>query len=243
MSVARLRVPVLLNAESISEFRQELSRLTEAPDRSVIVLHGDSGAFCQGADLARLDGSGAVADDASAFAECLEALINTAKPVVAEVDGPVLAGGLGIVAAADVVISSDGATFSISELLFGLVPAIVMSVLLRRMSAAKVGLWSLSAETWSADAAKAAGLVDFVATSENLERVTGRWAARLLRADPKAAGSMKRYLATLTARPIGHSVELTRQHFDDPDVIRRVRRFAEEGLAPWITDEELPERA
>jgi enoyl-CoA hydratase/carnithine racemase len=141
---------------------------------------------------------------------------------------------VGLAAAADLVIASDGAVFALTELLFGAVPAIVAPALLRRMSEARLVLWALSSQTWSATEAAAAGLVDLCVPAQELEQATGKWVRRLQRADPGAVVAFKRHVSRAASLTAGDGVRATLERFRDPDVLRRVKAFVEDGDAPWL---------
>jgi len=74
----------------------------------------------------------ALAQDKNGYYNLLKHIATCSKVVVAKVDGQVNAGGIGLVTASDIVISSQQATYGLSEALFGLLPACVMPFLIRR---------------------------------------------------------------------------------------------------------------
>jgi methylglutaconyl-CoA hydratase len=229
----RIHVPETLGAAGIDRLRGELRAAVASTAVRVVVLHGNEQTFCLGADWADVLNATGATTTAEAFADLLTELLHSAKPIIAEVRGQAVAGGVGLAAAADLVVAADGATFALTEALFGVVPAIVAPVLLRRMTQARVTLWTISAEPWAAVAAQAAGLVDLTVPEHALEATTAAWVKRLQRTDPEAVGVFKRRLTTATANPVD-GVATTIERFSDPAVLQRIRAFVENGEAPWL---------
>ena len=90
----------------------------------------------------------------------LQRLIATmGKPVVVEVGGPVRAGGIGIVAASDIAIAAEDATFALTEVKLGLAAAIISLTVHHRMNPRAAALTTLGGEVFSGTEAAAYGLV------------------------------------------------------------------------------------
>jgi methylglutaconyl-CoA hydratase len=99
----------------------------------VVVLDHTGRVFCSGMDLAEAAGGTAQEQGVREFPEILQTLWTSPKPVVAAVRGPARAGGVGLLAACDVVVAAASATFGFSEVRLGLVPAVISAVVLPRM--------------------------------------------------------------------------------------------------------------
>lgn len=144
----------------------------------VIVLDHESPAFCSGLDLREASGDSL---DLGPLAAVLESLLATRQPVVAVVDGAVRAGGVGIMAACDIIVVRDSVTFAFTEVKIGAVPAIISATVFRRVPAPRIARHYLTGTDMSADEARLLGLVDVVAPE-------ARSAAEGLVADMLAAG-------------------------------------------------------
>lgn len=116
-----------LSAQLITELHDHISVANDDPDVRVIVMTGAGSAFCAGADLADARSASDEPPRVS-FVDTLTAMQDSAKPVVVAVNGPAFAGGLGLVCAADIVITVDTAQFSFSEVRIGVIPAIISVV-------------------------------------------------------------------------------------------------------------------
>jgi polyketide biosynthesis enoyl-CoA hydratase PksH len=153
--------------------------------------------------------------------------------VIAVVHGAATGGGVGLAAACDLVLAARGATFALTELLFGLLPAVIGPYLAQRVSPARLRLWALGATTLDATVALQAGLVDGVADEPGLARETAAWVRRLARPPAEAVSLWKRQMATAAAAAANCAVWATNGRLRDPAVLASIRRFVEEGEAPW----------
>lgn len=173
-----------------------LAELVADGDATLVTIESDGAAFCEGMDLGGLVAPmGAAAGTLDSFADLLGTIERTPRPVVALVNGPALGGGVGLVAAADVVLAGPHATFGLPEALFGLIPGIVLPVLARRIGPARAR-W-LAVSTLSIPAAEAfrIGLVDEV--SADLEAALARYTRRFERIDLRALAEIKAITAAL----------------------------------------------
>jgi polyketide biosynthesis enoyl-CoA hydratase PksH len=153
---------------------------------------------------------------------------------VAHVRGKVNAGGMGFVAASDIVLADQTAQFSLSELLFGLFPACVLPFLIRRIGVQKAHYLTLMTKPIGVQEAQAWGLVDaHDADSASLLRTH---LLRLRRLSKPAIMRYKRYMHDLDralqhAKPV--ALAANREVFSDPENLKGILRFVEQGKLPW----------
>ncbi len=102
-----------------SRLREGLAAALDDPSVRVVVLDHTGRVFCSGMDLN--EAGGAAADDQGVreLPELLQTVWSAPKPVVAAVRGPARAGGVGLLAACDVVVAASSATFAFSEVRIG----------------------------------------------------------------------------------------------------------------------------
>ena len=234
MTTARVQVPETIDSRTVRVLRADLAAAFADTATRVIELAGSARCFCRGMSLGSALHASGVELDAAEFAGCLSDLRLGPKPVIAVVEGPATGGGVGLAAAADLVIASPAASFGLTELLFGLLPAIILPYLLERLSPATVRLWGLSAQSWTAQEAHAAGLVDAVAEDEACDTVLHTWARRLARAEPSATSLWKRHTALSVPFDRDGGAAITAAHLSDPKVRERIRRYVEEEQLPWM---------
>jgi methylglutaconyl-CoA hydratase len=156
--------------------------------RAIVLTGAGERAFCAGADL-KLAAANLRPDPAlttTEYAELLRALMACTLPLVARVNGHCVAGGMGLLAACDLAVTSDRATFGLPEVKVGLFPMQVLSVLRRLVPARLLAEMCLSGEPLTAHEAQAAGLVNYVVAPEELDTKTGWLLARLVDKSPTA---------------------------------------------------------
>lgn len=162
-----------LNAEFVSELKEIFKQAESDDDIRVIVIKSSSKAFCAGADLAYLqqlqDNSYKEnLDDSNHLMELFRMIYLSTKPVIAEVDGPALAGGCGLASVCDLSFASEESKFGYTESRIGFVPAIVMVFLLRKIGDARARDIMLTGRIFPANEAKAMGLITDVIPAEAL---------------------------------------------------------------------------
>jgi polyketide biosynthesis enoyl-CoA hydratase PksH len=204
---------------------------------TVVVLEGLPDVFCNGADFneigARLD-RGAPPQDPGPLYDIWHRLATGPFVSVAHVRGRANAGGVGFVAACDIVLCDTKATFSLSELLFGLMPACVLPFLSRRIGPARANTMTLMTQPVSASQAFDWGLVD--ACEENSDNLLRKHLLRLRRLGGDGVARYKRYATSLddtlkSVRPAALAANM--QVFSDPKNLERITRFARTGKFPW----------
>ncbi len=170
----RLNRPKVRNALS-DEMVNDLTVLLRhvAPLRAVrgITLRGNGGVFCAGGDLNGFrrnfhadEASVAQTEQASLRAGALFHQLNAMpQVVVALVDGAAMAGGLGLVCAADIVAVTRNAKFALTEVTLGIPPAQIAPFIVSRLGACTARRLMLSAARFDGAAALDMGLADFIA--------------------------------------------------------------------------------
>lgn len=174
----------------------------------VLVLAGRGPAFCAGGDLARMEKAAKMTKarsrrEAGRFAKLLLRIYQYPKPVVARVHGPAFAGGMGLVAASDVVLASEQAEFALPETRIGLVPAMISPYLLRAMGASQARRYILTGERLPAAEAKRIGFVHECVPAAELDGVVDRICSRLAQAGPEALARAKKLLTQVEGAAIG----------------------------------------
>ena len=123
-----------LSAVLVNELNEHLIAANNDPDVRSIVITGSDPAFCAGADLKSppgeaIDGGG----KSVPYPDVLTRILDSQKPVIVAVNGAAFAGGLGLVGAADIVITAEDVQFSFSEVRIGVIPAVISVVCLPKL--------------------------------------------------------------------------------------------------------------
>ena len=229
-----------LNRALIAQLHQALDH-AEAEGLRILMLEGaDPDLFCDGMDFAEALGTRMEADAVpqaiQQFFDLLKRFTITPVVVVALVEGRVNAGGMGLVAAADVVVAGPGASFGLSEILFGLVPAVVAPFLIRRIGWQAAYRLSLTAERIDSRRAAALTLVDELA--DDPRDALRRLAIRLDRTRADGVAALKGHFSALHAiddETGRRSVELIARLVSDPRTLAGIRDFLQGSGVPWRT--------
>jgi len=218
----------------------ELTEVIETCERdsSVVVLSGLPEVFCFGADFNETHNGARHGTEPSHGPEALYELwlkLATGPFIsIAHVRGKTNAGGIGFVAASDLVLADDTATFSLSELLFGVIPACVLPFLIRRAGFQKAHYLTLTTQPVPVQQAHAWGIVD--AWEPRSESLLHKHLLRLRRLSKTAITRYKRYMAELDGsleRLKQPAIAVNRTVFSDPKNLEGIVRYVEKGLFPW----------
>lgn len=221
----------------IRELRDVLERCERLA--KVVVIEGLPEVFCFGADFEEIERSlrnedrGEPQDSQALYGVWLQ-LAQGPFISVAHVRGKTNAGGVGFVAACDIVLSEERAIYSLSELLFGLLPACVLPFLIRRIGFARANYMTVTTQPVSARQAQEWGLVD--ACAEDSVQLLRRQLLRLRRLSKDGVARYKRYGASLDpslASARGQAIELNREVFSDLRNLQSISRYVTTGKFPW----------
>lgn len=206
----------------------------------VIVITGAGKAFCAGADLKGKSGPSAGAGTGTAFDEVLSAIWNSGKPVIAAVNGSAFGGGLGLVGAADIVITSDIATFSFSEVRIGVIPAMISVVCLRKLGAHHGMRLFLTGERFDGAQAVEYGLAHRAVAADDLGAAIEEEIATLCLGGPTAVAECKKLVRQVPALSLEDGFELTRtwseRMFKSQEGAEGMAAFREKRKPRWAED-------
>ncbi len=208
ITLSRPEVRNAFNDAVIQELKAAFEAVGAREDVRAVVLAAEGPAFCAGADLNWMR---RMADytrdenvaDAGQLAAMLQAIYECPKPTIAAVQGDVFAGGMGLVAACDMAVSVDSATYCLSEVKLGLIPATISPYVIRAMGARASHRYFLTAERFSAQEAHRIGFVhELVIGAEALDAKVNELAQALVSASPAAVKACKRLVQDVAERPI-----------------------------------------
>jgi len=165
------------------ELVQALAEIKADRAARVVVLTGAGAVFSAGGDLSAMPaGDG----PSASLPDLLLAMHELGKPIIAMVNGPALAGGLGLMVACDLVIAADTATFGTTEIAVGLWPMMITAEITRSVGRKKTLEMMLTGRKLDAAEALACGLVTRVVPAAELEAATAQLAGELAARSPAA---------------------------------------------------------
>jgi len=211
----------------------------------VVVLAATGNVFCAGAHLGEMKELGA-ADYQENMAAALDmgamfrSVRNCPVPVVARVQGPAYGGGVGLVAACDIVVADLEARFAFSEVKLGLVPGVIAPLVIDRIGQAAARTYFLTAEVIGPREAHRIGLVDRLAGVGELDATVAGIVNALLKGGAEALGLGKSLLEGAAALGFARSGELTARMIAEartkPEAQAALKAFLAKQPAPWLDE-------
>jgi polyketide biosynthesis enoyl-CoA hydratase PksH len=221
-----------INNLLIEECLQVLNLCKESV--TVVILEGTPEVFCFGADFEELHRTSASQNNPESLYDLWLKLATGPYITIAHVRGRANAGGVGFVAASDIVLADKTAQFSLSELLFGLFPACVLPFLIRRVGYQKAHYLTLMTRPISASQAFVWGLVD--ECNVESESMLHKYLLRLRHLSKTGITRYKQYINNLDQtlfKAKTMAITANGEIFSDSDNLRRIFQYVETGKLPW----------
>ncbi len=202
----------------------------------IVVLEGLDEVFCFGADFASIAQADSTTPSSSPepMYNLWLQLVRGSFVSLAHVRGQANAGRIGFVAACDLVLADQTALFSLSELLFGLMPACVLPFLIRKVGFQKAHALTLLTKPVGVKEAMEWGLVD--ACEENSSTLVRKYLLRLRRLNKTSITRYKRYMNSLDTgledskeKALAANLEV----FSDRENLSKISRYVKTGEFPW----------
>lgn len=190
-----------LSARLRSELSKALSDAMADDEVRAVVLTGTGPVFCAGADLKEVAATlaGEPVEPAPELPEVFEQIMGAPKPVIAVLNGAARAGGIGLVAAADIALAPKSATFAFTEVRIGVVPAIISVPVSARMHSRQLSRYFLTGELFDASAAAKAGLITQAVPDRDMAHALDAVLQGIRGSAPKALSRTKELLGELGA--------------------------------------------
>ena len=181
----------------ISELTGIFYSIAERTDIKVMVLDSTGKSFSAGADLAWMKRMASYSyednlKDATALAKMLKALNFLPQPSIAKIQGAAFGGAVGLASCCDIVIAASKASFCLSEVKLGLIPATISPYVVNAIGLKAARRYFITAERFFADKAQQIGLVDEVVELESLTTEVDHMIAILLSNGPQAIQAAKK---------------------------------------------------
>lgn len=211
-----------LSTPLMTQFLEHLAEAVADATVRVIVLDHAGKVFCSGADLAETAAAREAGQvPAAMLTDVLAALWESPKPVVARVGGPARAGGLGLIAAADIAVCRTDSSFAFSEVRLGVIPAVISATVLRRLAPRAAAELYLTGEVFDGYRAAHVGLVTRAVPPSELDKAVDGYVAALVKGAPGALAGAKDLLR--------------RRH--DTDIRAELAALADESAGFFLSDE------
>jgi len=232
ITLNRLQEHNSINALFIKELMFAVTEAEKDPNNRIILLRGRGGVFCTGMDF-----KATVQEDkpleSEAYMVLLRRFATIPRVVIACVEGIVIAGGMGLVAASDIVLATPDSQFSLSEALWGLLPCCVAPYLIRRIGFQAAYRLTLTTQTISGEEAQRLQLVDVLTQTPDEE--IRKQSLRLKRLHPETLQDMKQYFRKMWL--INENMERT--------AVEEITRLAQlsrvqQNIANYVQKQQFP---
>ena len=196
-----------VNESVLSRIRTAVLEANDDPGLRAVVLTGvGDRAFCAGADI-RAEGSASpvkpdMAAPHNALTQVFRAFEACNLPILARVNGHVLAGGMGLLCGCDLAIASETAKFGVPEVKVGLFPMQILGYMLRLVPRRKLMEMCMTGDPFTAAEALEMGLVNHVVPADRLDEKVEWLLGRILKRSPTALRHGKNGLHALQDMPL-----------------------------------------
>lgn len=231
--------------EMVEGMTVALNELQRDPDVRAVVLIGAGTSFSAGADIAHMKKSATYTrkqnyELALLNAQMFHTLYTLEKPTIACIRGAVRGGGCGLVAACDIAFAARTATFRLSEVKLGIIPAMISPYVIAAMGARMAHRYMLTGEEFDAAEAFRIGFIHDIAEDEDLNGKVGALLGQLYTSGPKAMLAVKKLIPFAAHSPIGKEiVEDTARRIAElratPEAQEGLSSFLEKRKPAWVT--------
>lgn len=234
-----------LTRQLLQDLLAAIERLEALPGLRVAVLRAEGAVFCAGMDLGEMQAHAQSADgerewqaDSQLYCEVLTRWFRLRVPTIAQVQGPVLAGGVGLVLASDLVVSTRSAFFALPEPVRGITAAIVTPFLVYRVGAGIAGQWLLAGQRIGAEAAARAGLGTACCEPDGLATAVDTLINHLLTGSPQALAITKAHWhacsnAAAVVEQAERSIQVSAEARSTADAREGLAAFLEKRPPRW----------
>lgn len=236
--------------ELVERLNEVLDDIATAKDVRAVLLAGAGENFCAGADIAHMKASAAYTrrrnvDLAHRMALLFQKLDALPKPTIALVRGAVRGGGCGLVAACDIAIASRFATFRLTEVKLGIIPAVISPYVVRAMGERYARRYMLTGEELDAGAAYRVGLVHDIVEEDDLIPRASELLEQLHSSGPHAMAAVKQLVPLVARTPIGDrltqaTAELIADIRATPEAQEGLAAFLDKRKPAWVEGRPLP---
>jgi len=230
-----------LSAILVSELYEHLLAANDDPNVRSIVITGNGPAFCAGADLKSPPGQTIEGGRKSVpYAEVLTTIMDSEKPVIAAINGAAFAGGLGLVGAADIVVTVDDVLFSFSEVRIGVIPAVISVVCLPKLGTHHGMKLFLTGERFNGQQAVDFGLAHRAVSKDKLVEAVQEEIDAINLGGPNAVIQCKKLVRRVPQlsreEAFAETAEWSGRMFRSEEGAEGIAAFREKRKATWIID-------
>ena len=242
LALSRPQAHHALDHQMIEEITQVLDILSSHNKVRALLLASSGPTFCAGGDLNWMRSQFAASraekrKSAQKLATMLLTLYRFPKPVLCVVQGNSYGGGLGLIAASDIVIAHKQATFALTETKLGLIPATIGPFVIAKIGGAAARSIFITGRKFNALEGQGLGLVTQAVEQDEIEDALEQQVKIILSASPEAMKRAKELLLHLTAptieQDLSDAISCLADCWESPETKAGITAFFEGKKPPW----------
>ncbi len=230
-----------LSAELLGGLIESFERARDEPNVRCIVLRSShEKTFSSGANLGGFAGDDSLVHKhfgSERFVGLFKLIGKLGKPTICAARGHVLAGALGVALACDLIVATEDATFGTPEINIGTFPFMIMALIYRNVPRKRANELLLLGERWSAEQALAAGIVNKVVPTGELDAAVADWAGKLAGKSPVIMRLGKEAMRRQMDMPLDDALDYLRAQLSlalsTEDIVEGVTAFFEKRDPQW----------
>lgn len=230
-----------LSAILVNELYAHLINANENSEVRSIVITGTGPAFCAGADLKSPPGQLVDGAQGVTYPEVLNTILESPKPVIAAVNGAAFAGGLGLVGAADIVVTVSDVQFSFSEVRIGVIPAVISVVCIPKLGTHHAMKLFLTGERFTGEQAVSMGFAHKAVKAEELTSMVQEEIDAINLGGPIAVQECKKLVRRVRELNIrdgfNETGEWSKRLFQSEEGAEGMAAFREKRKPNWVRDQ------
>jgi len=220
----------------IKQLTDIFNNISKRDDISIMILASNGKSFSAGADLGWMKRMASYSyednlKDANALAQMLKALNFLPQTTIAQIQGAAFGGAVGLASCCDIVIASTKASFCLSEVKLGLIPATISPYVIDAIGLKASRRYFQTAERFFSDKAQQLGLVDEVVAPEELTAEVNTMVAKLLLNGSQARRQAKKLSQDVAFQTINENLL---QDTSERIAAIRVSTEGQEGLTAFF---------
>ncbi|MFH1502143.1 MAG: enoyl-CoA hydratase/isomerase family protein [Candidatus Eisenbacteria bacterium] len=245
VTLSRPEVKNAFNDVMLGELLEVYRGYNDDASVRAVVMTGEGNSFCAGADLNYMKKTATYTfeenvADGMVISDVMELIHKLRKPTIARVNGYAIGGGAGLMAANDIVVASDQAIISLSEVKIGLVPACISPYVIMRAGPGACREFFLTGERMKAEKAFRLGLVNAVVPHDELDDEIARLTGRIISSGPEALHVCKDLIDDVYEMPLeeakGHTAKVIAEVRASDEGQEGMTAFLEKRKPGWVKE-------
>ncbi len=224
-----------MNQQMILELSDVMHQLQDNRTIRAVLLAGADGIFCGEQDTKEMQAAyadpGNLEDEQiTNYDTLLQSIMTAPQVVIAQVEGSAISGGLGLVCATDIAITTDDTLFAIPDVRLGVVPALIAPYVINRVGLSIARRLMVTGETFDGRNAERFGIVHECCQPDELADIMAATLSNIREAGPDALAAFKQMLGQIQNRPAIETASYRAQLLND----LRQSKQGQEGMLAFL---------